>query len=170
MIWTATAMGSAAKTARATLRLGRPCPVPLDERHFLPGDFPHGFQQHLMQDARLPVVVAMGRYKRLMILKCSASAAVAKRSISACDNCCEPFDLAMSYPRNLSVCQTTLPSIFIGLWIIKRFGRCSGCTSKPMVEPGISTTLIGKVTQRITSASDARRESDLPAMPHRASA
>ena len=36
-----------------------------DELDFLPGDFTDGFQQHVMQDTRLPVVVAIWRYERL---------------------------------------------------------------------------------------------------------
>jgi hypothetical protein len=35
--------------------------------------------------------------------------------------------------RNRSMCQWILPSIFIGLWIIKRLGKCSGCTSKRVI-------------------------------------
>ncbi|OWK19949.1 hypothetical protein AJ88_34725 [Mesorhizobium amorphae CCBAU 01583] len=31
-----------------------------------------------------------------------------------------------NHPRNRSVCHWILPSIFIGLWIIRRFGKCSG--------------------------------------------
>lgn len=64
-------------------RAHRSCGVPPDERDFLPGHFPHGFRQRLMQDARQPVVLAI--YNGLTMLKCSASAAVTKRSISVCE-------------------------------------------------------------------------------------
>ncbi|MER8505037.1 hypothetical protein, partial [Mesorhizobium sp. M0204] len=40
---------------------------------------------------------------------------------------------AVCHPRNRSVVQWILPSIFMGLWIISRFGRCSGCTSRSVI-------------------------------------
>lgn len=72
--------------------------VPPDELDFFAGDIPHGLQQHLMQDTRRPVVVAVRRYERLHDALRSASAASRKRSTSACDNCFEGFDLAVATP------------------------------------------------------------------------
>lgn len=45
--------------------LRRPRSVPLNEGDFLSGDFPHGVQQHLVQDTCRPVVVAVWRNERL---------------------------------------------------------------------------------------------------------
>lgn len=39
----------------------------------------------------------------------------------------------LRHPLKRSVCQVILPSIFIGLWISRRFGKCSGCTSSSVI-------------------------------------
>lgn len=39
----------------------------------------------------------------------------------------------LGHPLKRSVYQVILPSIFIGLWIIRRLGKCSGCTSKSVI-------------------------------------